>query len=1120
MEFSIESVMSNLKVHLDPSSDQDLRAISHLFLERFKTCSLVLDNYGFYFANLFESTVDIQYFGLHLLEVFIKARWSDYQCDKKCIFRKQLLVYFTDSVKQWPIQNSILKNSFAKLLTEIGKRDWIAEWPTYLEELLDIVQNGQNIHYEIMLINLLRLSEDISTHIDPNISSKDKQLLSKLLHQSHVIIFKFFLHLTNIFNHHSLKFVQFNLLHLFLLSLNSFLNNASLHLLLCDDLAIIHLLDNILSVPQLRIISVEILIVLLKRKELVEKFPHEITLFFYKNIFTTIFNILQVCHFEMDSLNELVVQDYMFLKQVTELISVFTTTNMDFLLTVQLGDINRQHNCNSDELIFSSTSVAKVFFDILNILVFHPSQHVTLLSIAPLNFLFRSSVMHDPAMKAKRYAFLENLCQKLVINGDPNVSTHPACFYNKIDFSDKKEFKLFSSKYIHLISNCIGAVIKDDISFAEYFLITSFDRLIEQPFSVSTLNTGSLYLSWDVFTRYNKIFYMVVESIGGPISNFYTTSSYISHHLLGYQYDDFRTILHIIMTLKCIVSFIKFDESIIQTFILTIVKFLQLMPEKNDVTQTNLISIHRNTLFLFQKLIKISAPLVFPWFSKLYDIFRALRMELTIFNRALFLASLLLMNKQSNVDSQIRFISIEIMLHSDVVQFEFFQILCFSSISSFISFMGYDNHSQVEQHECLNRYKLYNSIRILLTFFDCYTHSESIPLGRMFTRIIQGIYIPLLHLFRNCINIRSPNFNIFLHPHFINLSKLCASEITSLGSHYAMMYLDVINDTLSSHESTSFLLLLHEASSRLLLKCFIYNQDLYNEAIVHLICENLFDFSTTNLICIKYLILHFLQSFIIFCPLKFYGCVLLPIIDNFVQKITDRLNNEWNSTYCQEEMPKMMNITYSNIENELLTTVSREILRFINFTLHFKPSKPYDILYRGVFSMQDLNEELEMVEHPVTLPSSEFNTFFNSHISHSQNSVNQLLKLSKHALTWKDYVCTHWATEFSTSLLLHHEFYHIDEPFIKETLFVILSEIKDQGIDPNTFHKLSVMLLAIINFCFLQSAFIFDVLNSLPNIPQVLLLDLQHAILNKETKRQAVVIKRILMPIINQERTH
>ena len=1115
MEFSIDLVTSNLEVHLDPNSDPVLRWRSHVFLERFETSSLDLENYGFYFANLFGNTIEIQYYGLHLLEVFVKTRWSDYPCDSKHIFRNLLLVYFTDSVKQWPIQNIILKNSFAKLLTEIGKRDWIGEWPTYLEELLNIVKNGQYTHYEILLMYLLRLSEDISTHMDPIVSSRDKKLLNESLLNSHAIIFTFFCQLTVIFKEHSLIFVHFNLLNLFLLCLISFFHSASLKLILCDDLTIIHLLNNLLLVSQFRIKSVEALIVLLQRNELKEEFPPEIALFFYKNIFETIFNIIKEDNFEPDSLNEIIVQDYMFFKQVSELVSVFTVTNMDFLLTVQFEDIMQRYISDDDEHIISSKSVAKTLFDILDILSYHPSQHVTLISIEPLNFLLRSSVMLDPAMKSKRHSLFENICLKLVINGDPNDTIHPACYYNNIDFSDKQEFKNFSSRYDQLISKCICTVIKEDINFAKNFLIITFDGLIGQPFSISSLNTRSFYLSWDVLTRYIKCFFMVVDSIEGPKFIPYTTTSYISHNLLGYQSEDYRIILNIIMVLKCIVSFIRFDESNIDNFILTIVKFLQLMPENKNFTDTNLVSIRRNTLFLLQKLTRICAPIVFPWFSRLYDLFCINRIEFTIFNRALFLASLLLMNKQSDVESQIRFISVEILLHSDFVQFELFQIVSSPSISTFISFMGYGNQLQPE-NAYLNRYKLYNSIRILLTFFDCYSHTECIQLDKICVHIIQGMYIPLLHLFRNCSNIRSPNYSALLHPH-INLSALCATELFSLGDQYAMIDKDSIEET--HHDSTSLLLLLHETNSRLLIKCFKYNQYLYNEAIVHLICDNLFEFSTTNLICVKYLVLHFLQSFIIFCPIEFYGCVLLPIIDNFVKKITYRLNEEWDLIYYQGEISNMMNTRNSNINYELVSTVSREILRFINFSFHFEPSKSYGLFSKGLFSMQELNEELKTDDNAVARSPREFNTFFRSHLSHSKNSVIQLLELSKHAITWKDSVCIHWVTEFSTLILHHHKFYHIDETFIKDLFFVILSEIKDQVSDPNAFHKLSVMLLAIISIGFVQSDLIIDVLYSLPNIPNVLLFDLRHAILNKDTKRQAVLIKKILMQIINQEQT-
>lgn len=1117
MEFSIEMVTSNLKNHLDPNSDQDLRRRSHLFLERFTTSSLDLDKYGFYFAKLYDNTVEIQYYGLHLLEVFVKTRWLDYPSEKKIIFRNLLLVYFTDSVKHWPIQDHILKNSFAKVLTEIGKRDWITEWPTYLEDLLNIVQNGQYIHYEIILINLLRLSEDLSTHMDPNISSQDVKLLSKSLYTSHVMIFTFFRRLTDIFNDHSLRFVHLHLLQLFLLSIGTFFNNASLYLILCDDLAFIILLNSLLLFPKFRSKSVEILIILLKRKEFIEEFPQKIALFFYNNIFVTILNILKEDHSDPTIFNETIVQVYEFVKQVSELISVFTTVNMDFLLSLQLSDINQQYNDDDDELVVSFKSYARIFFDILDILVFHPSQQVTFLTIDPLNFLLRSNVLLDPTLKSKRHTLLENLCLKQFVNGDPNDSTHPASIYNKIDYSEKKEYELFSSRYVQLISSCICSVIKHDINFAHEFLFATFEKIIEHPLSESSLNLESFYLSWDVFTRFLKLFYMVVDNMGDQISNFYATTSYISNHLVGYQTDEFQIILHVVMVLKCIVSFIKFDQSNIRSFLLTIMKFLQPMPENNNFTDTNRISIHRHTLILFQKLIKICAPLVFPWFTQLYDLFCALRMELTIFNRASFLASLILINKQSDVDSQIRFISIEIKLHSDIIQYELFQILCFSSISEFIHFMGYDSQLKAEQHEFLDRYKLYNSIRILLTFFECYNHIEFVQLEKMFVLIIQGIYIPLLHLFRNCINIRSPNFSTFLHPHYMNLAKLCTSEILSLGSQYVLIDTDVVKETHFLNDSLSFMLLLHEANSRLLLKCFMYNQYLYNEHIVHLICENLFVFSTTNLICVRYLVLHFLQSFIIFCPLECYGRVLLPIIDNFVQKITDRLNKEWDLMYSKEEIPNMNNTTYSNVDREIVCIVSRDILRFINFIFHFEPLKPYDVLSQGVFSMQELNEELKIVENALEHSSRKLNTFFKSHFSHSQKSVNQILSFSKHALTWKDSVCTHWVTEFTTSLLCHHEFYYIDKSFIKETFFCILAEIKNQVGDPNTFHKLSIMLLAIINIGFSQPALIFDVLYLLPNISNVLLNDLRQAILNKETKRQAVLIKKILVQITEQE---
>jgi len=129
----------------------------------------------------------LYHYSLHLIESILKSKWNLLKNEERNLLKKQLLFVIRNSyLNQMFLDVTHIRNSLAKCLIELIKRDCFEKTNTTLDELIVTIQEMTQIHdtnssqLELILLVFRYLNEDLTTYSHSMQAQRRRQILNQL----------------------------------------------------------------------------------------------------------------------------------------------------------------------------------------------------------------------------------------------------------------------------------------------------------------------------------------------------------------------------------------------------------------------------------------------------------------------------------------------------------------------------------------------------------------------------------------------------------------------------------------------------------------------------------------------------------------------------------------------------------------------------------------------------------------------------------------------------------------------------------------------------------------------------------------------------------------------------
>ncbi|XP_039272911.2 exportin-5-like [Styela clava] len=142
---------------LNPNTLPGDRATAHSICEACKenemACSI-----GFALASKSDAAPHIKHFGLQLMQQFVHNRWTKTGQEIQIQIKNNAMLLMESCLQH---ESSYVKDGIAHTLAEIIKHVWPQQWPSMIEDLIDLAKLGP-IQTELVELVFLRIAEDVA----------------------------------------------------------------------------------------------------------------------------------------------------------------------------------------------------------------------------------------------------------------------------------------------------------------------------------------------------------------------------------------------------------------------------------------------------------------------------------------------------------------------------------------------------------------------------------------------------------------------------------------------------------------------------------------------------------------------------------------------------------------------------------------------------------------------------------------------------------------------------------------------------------------------------------------------------------------------------------------------
>ena len=160
MAEDVSVVREALLTILSPAVSSAARFAATQYVENFKASSQQCENIGFTFLLDCQADLQVRIFGVQLLEHCITTRWNSYSADAKNSFKSAVLEKVLFCTASLDGGSSAIKHKVASLFSQLVKREWPQQWPSFLESLLSASKQDE-AHCEFVLTILKAVVEDV-----------------------------------------------------------------------------------------------------------------------------------------------------------------------------------------------------------------------------------------------------------------------------------------------------------------------------------------------------------------------------------------------------------------------------------------------------------------------------------------------------------------------------------------------------------------------------------------------------------------------------------------------------------------------------------------------------------------------------------------------------------------------------------------------------------------------------------------------------------------------------------------------------------------------------------------------------------------------------------------------
>lgn len=186
-----DEVIKLIEIQLNTISDQNQRLKAYQAHEEFKRNSpftLCLEVGLFIFDKRQKLDIPVRLCGLQLIEWFVQNSWDNIEQT----WRDQMKMKAIRLIEMADFKDhDCLKGGVVKVVVEIIKRSWPQQWVTLFEDLSKLQSLG-NAQLELVLIVLMRLSEDLNGFDEKVKHQRRKDMVSTLNNHLHEL-FRFFI---------------------------------------------------------------------------------------------------------------------------------------------------------------------------------------------------------------------------------------------------------------------------------------------------------------------------------------------------------------------------------------------------------------------------------------------------------------------------------------------------------------------------------------------------------------------------------------------------------------------------------------------------------------------------------------------------------------------------------------------------------------------------------------------------------------------------------------------------------------------------------------------------------------------------------------------------------------
>ncbi|CAO1317047.1 unnamed protein product [Diamesa hyperborea] len=181
-----------IEITMSPNTSQSQRMEAYEASEKFKNLSPLCAQAGLYLVTSPQYSAVVKHFGLQLMEHQVKSNWNKISQEEKVFIKENTMKLLSSGVG--PVEDKSLlhiKDVLSRIVVEMIKREWPAQWTTLLSELSSVCDKGLS-QTELVVLVFLRLVEDVAILQTIESNQRRKDIYQALtVHMSE--IFTFFL---------------------------------------------------------------------------------------------------------------------------------------------------------------------------------------------------------------------------------------------------------------------------------------------------------------------------------------------------------------------------------------------------------------------------------------------------------------------------------------------------------------------------------------------------------------------------------------------------------------------------------------------------------------------------------------------------------------------------------------------------------------------------------------------------------------------------------------------------------------------------------------------------------------------------------------------------------------